>query len=207
MSFDQLPKFHSPVRLVVLLSGSGFTLDNLIKHIAAGDLDAVIPVVIASKECLGVQKARDARIETHVHTQQLNSEILDELCEKHNIDLVVLAGYLKLVPITDRVRDRVINIHPALLPDFGGNGMHGQRVHQAVIDAAIRGEVNESGCTVHFADEHYDTGSTIIQLRCSVNDTDCAQKLGDRVFKLECQAYPQAINLLIARNAKAHEHE
>lgn len=207
MSFDQLPKFHSPVRLAVLLSGSGFTLDNLNKHIAVGDLNAEISVVIASKECLGAQKARDAGIETHVHAKALDPGMLDELCEKHAIDLVVLAGYLKLVPITDRIRNRVINIHPALLPDFGGKGMHGAHVHQAVVEAASRGEVNESGCTVHFADEQYDTGSTIVQLRCPVKDTDCAQELGDRVFELECQAYPQAIHILIKRNAKAHSNE
>ncbi len=207
MSFDALPKFHSPARLMVLLSGSGFTLDNLNKHIASGDLSAEISVVIASKECLGAQKARDAEVETHVHSKTLDPALLDELCAKHEIDLVVLAGYLKLLPITDRVRHRVINIHPALLPNFGGQGMHGAIVHRAVIEAAKQGELTESGCTVHFADEHYDTGSTIVQLRCPVKGTDCAQELGDRVFELECQAYPQAINLLIDRNANANSHE
>jgi phosphoribosylglycinamide formyltransferase 1 len=207
MSFVDLPKFHCPVRLAVLLSGSGTTLDNLLAHIEQGDLEADIPVVIASKECLGAHKARDAGIETHVHTGVLDPNWLDELCDRYEIDLVVLAGYLKLVPITDRVRDRVINIHPGLLPDFGGKGMHGQRVHQAVIDAAKRGEVDESGCTVHFADDDYDTGSVIVQLRCPVYDTDCAQEVGDRVFELECRAYPQALKLLIARNADAHRDE
>ncbi len=201
MSFADLPRFHCPARLAVLLSGSGRTLENLLAHIEQGDLDATIPVVIASKACLGAHKARDAGIETHVHDGPLDAEFLDELCDRHGIDLVVLAGYLKLVPITDRVRDRVINIHPALLPDFGGKGMHGQRVHQAVIDAAKRGEVDESGCTVHFADDDYDTGSVIVQVRCPVKSTDSAQELGDRVFALECVAYPRAINLLIARNA------
>lgn len=207
MSFDQLPRFHSPARLAVLLSGSGSTLDNLIKHIEQGDLDAVIPVVIASRACLGAQKARDAGIETHIHHGQIDGELLDDLCDQHGVDLVVLAGYLRLVPITERVRGRVINIHPALLPDFGGKGMHGRHVHQAVVEAAERGGVTESGCTVHFADEHYDTGSTILQLRCPVNENDSAQELGDRVFALECEAYPRAINLLITRNAKAHAHE
>ncbi len=204
MSFDELPKFHCPARLAVLLSGSGTTLENLLTHIDQGDLEVDIPVVIASRECLGAHKARDAGIETHVHTGLLDPDWLDGICDAHEIDLVVLAGYLKLVPITDRVRDRVINIHPALLPDFGGKGMHGYRVHQAVIDAAKRGEVDESGCTVHFADDEYDTGSVIVQLRCPVNRTDSAHELGDRVFALECQAYPQALKLLIARNANAH---
>ncbi len=202
MSFDELPHFHTPVRLAVLLSGSGRTLDNLIEHINGGTLDATIPLVIASKECLGAQKARDAVIETHVHAGRLDSGWLDGLCDAHEIDLVVLAGYLKLVPISARVRHRVINIHPALLPKFGGKSMHGHHVHEAVIDAAKQGIVHESGCTVHFADEQYDTGSVIVQLRCPVHADDTPDQLAARVFSLECEAYPQALKKLIERNAQ-----
>ena len=202
MSFDDLPKFHTPTRLAVMLSGSGRTLDNLLEHIKRGDLEAVIPVVIASKECLGAKKARDAGIETHVQSGKLESDWLCEVCEQRDIDLIVLAGYLKLVPISDRERYRVINIHPALLPDFGGNGMHGHHVHEAVIEAANRGEVCESGCTVHFADDQYDTGSVILQRRCPVHSDDSPDQLAARVFELECEAYPQALKMLIERNAE-----
>jgi len=202
-----LSKFHSPMRMMVMLSGSGTTLVNLIEHIAEGKLAATIPVVVASKECLGAQWARDAGIQTHVHSGRIAGDVLDSLCDEHEIDLVVLAGYLKLLPMTDRVRHRVINIHPALLPDFGGKGMHGQRVHEAVVEAYQRGEVSESGCTVHFADDQYDTGSTVLQSRCAIEDNDCVQSLGDRVIMLERQAYPKAINLLIERNAQAYSNE
>ncbi|MFG0244742.1 MAG: phosphoribosylglycinamide formyltransferase [Phycisphaerales bacterium JB052] len=202
MSFDDLPRFHCPARLAVLLSGSGRTLDNLLGQIREGELDATIPVVIASKECLGAQKARDAGIETHVQTGRLDSLWLDRICDEHQIDLVVLAGYLKLVPISDRVRHRVINIHPALLPSFGGKGMHGHHVHEAVIEAARMGKVAESGCTVHFADDQYDTGSVIVQLRCPVRGDDTPDSLAARVFELECRAYPQALKMLIERNAE-----
>tara|TARA_R110002072_G_scaffold271010_1_gene430855 strand:+ start:71822 stop:72451 length:630 start_codon:yes stop_codon:yes gene_type:complete len=205
MSFDALPRFHAPTRLLVMLSGSGTTLDNLIAHIESNELDATIPVLVASRECLGAKKARDAGIETHIQPAKQSpadaGALIDHLCEQHTIDLVVLAGYLKLVPITDRVRHRVVNIHPSLLPSFGGRGMHGMRVHQAVIEAAMRGEVSESGCTVHFADDEYDTGSTIVQLRCPVEPSDDAQTLASRVFELERRAYPQAIKILIERNA------
>ncbi len=207
MSFDTLAKFHSPMRMMVMLSGSGTTLMNLIEHIAEGKLAATIPVVVASKECLGAQKSRDAGIQTHVHSGRIANDVLDALCDEHEIDLVVLAGYLKLLAMTDRVRHRVINIHPALLPDFGGQGMHGQKVHQAVVEAYQRGEVHESGCTVHFADDQYDTGSIILQSRCEIKDNDCAQSLGDRVMLLERQAFPKAIKLLIDRNAQAHSNE
>lgn len=207
MSVADLPDFHSPVRLAVLLSGSGRTLDNLLEQINEKKLNATVCVVVASKECLGADKARRAGVETHVHHGKLDSGFLDAICNAHKIDLVILAGYLKLVPITDRVRNRVINIHPALLPDFGGPGMHGHHVHEAVIDACKAGRVHESGCTVHYADEHYDTGSTILQLRCPVKPSDTPDELASRVFDLECKAYPEAIKLLIACNANAHPNE
>jgi phosphoribosylglycinamide formyltransferase-1 len=200
VSFDDLPRFHTPARLCVMLSGSGRTLDNLMERIESGELKATIPVVITSKECLGAQKAREAAIETHVHNKKLDPGWLDSICDRHDIDLIVLAGYLKLVPITDRVRHRVINIHPALLPSFGGKGMHGHHVHEAVIETAQCGELNESGCTVHFADDEYDTGSVIVQKRCPVNAKDTPDELATRVFALECEAYPEAIKSLIERN-------
>jgi phosphoribosylglycinamide formyltransferase-1 len=200
VSFDELHRFQTPARLGVMLSGSGRTLDNLLDWIGSGDLKARIPVVIASKECLGAQKARDAGIDTHVHDTKIDSEWLDSICDLHGIDLIVLAGYLRLVPITQRVRHRVINIHPALLPSFGGKGMHGHHVHEAVIEAAKRGEVTESGCTVHFADEAYDTGSVILQKCCPVHPSDTPDELAARVFSLECEAYPEAIKLLLERN-------
>lgn len=203
MSFDELPRFHRPARLAVMLSGSGRTLDNLIERIQNGEIPAMIPVVIASRECLGAQKARDAAIETHVHEKRLDPSWLDTLCDAHEVDLIVLAGYLKLVPISERTRNRIINIHPALLPNFGGRGMHGHHVHEAVIEAARRGEVTESGCTVHFADEAYDTGSVIVQKRCPVFETDTPDQLAARVFELECEAFPEAIKLLIERNEAA----
>ena len=203
MSFDRLPRFHEPARLAVLLSGSGRTLENLLAHIDSGDLPAAIPLVIASRECPGAEKARAAGIKTHVHAGPLDREWLDGLCREHEIDLIVLAGYLKLVPITDYTRDRIVNIHPALLPSFGGKGMHGAAVHRAVIEAAGRGEVAESGCTVHFADEQYDTGSTIVQLRCPLDPNDTPEQLAKRVFALECEAFPRAIRMLIERNAAA----
>ncbi|MFK7760181.1 MAG: phosphoribosylglycinamide formyltransferase [Phycisphaerales bacterium] len=180
-------------RLAVLLSGSGRTLDNLLASIAQGTLDASIAIVVGSRACLGIDKAQAAGIPTLVCDGGIKSDELDKLCDQYSIDWVILAGYLKLVPITDRVRGRVINIHPALLPDFGGPGMHGMRVHRAVLEAAHRGEVSETGCTVHFADEEYDQGQIIEQRRCPVDPSDTAQQIADRVFELECACLPSAI--------------
>jgi phosphoribosylglycinamide formyltransferase-1 len=109
------------------------------------------------------------------------------------VDLVVMAGFLKLLLIPDDFVGRVINIHPALLPKFGGKGMYGQRVHEAVLDA---GEP-ESGCTVHFADNQYDHGETILQQVCAVMAGDTADTLADRVFALELKALPKAITMVL----------
>jgi len=192
------PSAHPAARLAVLLSGSGRTLENLIAHIERGDLDAQIAVVVGSGECLGIEKAVRAGIPALVCTGGIRSDELDRLCEEHSIDWVILAGYLKLVPITDRVRGKVINIHPALLPDFGGKGMHGMHVHRAVVEAAQRGEVSETGCTVHFADEEFDRGTIIEQRWCPVSGDDTAEAVAARVFALECECLPSAIQSVIA---------
>lgn len=188
-------------RLLVMLSGSGRTLDNLLTVIERGELDAEVVGVVASRECLGAEKARARGIETRVFDGGIGGASLDAVVEALDADWVVLAGYLKLVPITDRVRGRVVNIHPALLPAFGGKGMHGRRVHGAVIEAFKRGEVRESGCTVHLADERFDSGQIIAQRRCPILESDTAETLADRVFGLECVCYPEALRTLIEKSA------
>jgi phosphoribosylglycinamide formyltransferase 1 len=183
--------------LAVLLSGSGRTLDNLIDHINQGELPAKISIVVGSRECLGVEKAKAADLPTMVFDGGISGNDLDRICQEYSIDWVVLAGYLKLVPITDHVRGRVINIHPALLPNFGGKGMHGMHVHRAVLEAAQRGEISESGCTVHFADEKFDQGKIIEQLRCPVSAQDSEEEIAARVFALECVCLPNALSKVI----------
>ncbi|MBO6514447.1 MAG: phosphoribosylglycinamide formyltransferase [Phycisphaerales bacterium] len=195
---DAVPKIQ-PARLAVLLSGSGRTLDNLVEHIDQGTLDATIKVVVGSRECLGVEKAKQAGIPTLVCETGIDARTLDRVCDEHAIDWVILAGYLKLVPITDRVRGRVINIHPSLLPSFGGKGMHGMHVHRAVVEAARRGEINETGCTVHFADEEFDQGAIIEQRRCEVTPSETPEQVAARVFELECDCLPNAIRSVLSR--------
>jgi len=187
--------------LLVMLSGSGRTLENLLGAIARAELDADVRAVVASRACPGAQKARDAGIETLVHEGGIGAGDLDGLCERLAIDWVVLAGYLRLVPITDRVRGRVVNIHPALLPRFGGAGMHGMRVHEAVAQAAAAGEITETGCTVHLAGERYDTGPIIEQRRCRVSPGDTPEEIAERVFGLEKSCYPSALAKLIRTGA------
>jgi phosphoribosylglycinamide formyltransferase-1 len=179
-------------RLAVLLSGGGRTLVNLLEHIRSGSLKATIELVIASRECLGAQRSRDAGLNTLVIPGAIPTARLGSLLEERRIDWVILAGYLKLIQIPPAFSGRIVNIHPALLPNFGGPGMYGDRVHEAVIRAGSR----TSGCTVHLVDEIYDHGRILLQRSCPVLPGDTPHTLADRVFSLECAAYPEALRNL-----------
>jgi phosphoribosylglycinamide formyltransferase-1 len=179
-------------RLAVMLSGSGRTLANLLDAIGRGELAARVVAVIASRECPGAEIARQAAIETLVIPGTIPGPELESLLRERSIDWVVLAGYLRLVNIPPAYRGRVVNIHPALLPDFGGQGMYGENVHAAVLAAGRR----ESGCTVHLVDDVYDRGRTLLQMRCPVEPGDTAATLAARVFELEKRAYPAALREL-----------
>jgi phosphoribosylglycinamide formyltransferase-1 len=179
--------------IAVMLSGSGRTLVNLCDRIDAGDLPARVAVVIASKECLGAQRARDRGIPTLIEPGVLDADRLDSILREHGAQWVVLAGYLKMVNIPRAFEGRVVNIHPALLPAFGGPGMYGDRVHRAVLAHGCK----IAGCTVHLCDERYDTGPIILQRACEVRDDDSPDSLAARVFELEQRAYPEALAALI----------
>ena len=186
------------INLAVLVSGSGSTLQNLIDQIAARTLNGQITTVIASRpELSGIQRAIDAKLPHHVvdrrafaDCESFSSKVFEHI-DDAGADLVCCAGWLCLLDIPWRYDSRVMNIHPALLPSFGGKGMFGERVHRAVIDHGCK----VSGCTVHFVDATYDTGPIIIQRTCPVLDDDTPATLAKRVFEEEKVAYPQAIRL------------
>jgi len=184
-----------PIRLAILLSGSGRTLDNLLEWIAAGRLAATVEVVIASRgDVRGVEVARRAGVTTHVLPQGAQSTAawsaeIFAACRAAKADLVVMAGFLKLVEIPSDFAGRVINIHPALLPAFGGKGFHGLHVHRAVLTRGC----TVSGCTVHLVDNEYDHGRILLQKTVPVLPDDTPESLAARVFAVECQALPEAI--------------
>lgn len=188
----------SAIKLAMLISGGGTTLQNLIDRIAAGSLDARIEVVVASRPgIMGIQRARNAGIPCHIiqrkdfaDVQQFTEAVLRP-CDEHQVDLVCLGGWLSLLSVPERYQLRMMNIHPALLPSFGGKGMFGHHVHEAVLAHGCK----VSGCTVHFVDEHYDHGPIIIQRTCPVLEDDTPETLARRVFEEEKIAYPQAIQL------------
>lgn len=187
----RLPRL--PARLCVMLSGSGRTLLNLIDAINRKTLSADIALVIASRECLGAERARTAELTTSIMRGEIDVHSFAQVLNEHAIDIVALAGYVRKVNVPTSFDGRIVNIHPALLPKFGGLGMYGERVHAAVLAA---GEL-ESGCSVHLVTAHYDEGPVLLQRRCPVLPGDDPHALADRVFAEECLAYPAALEHLI----------
>ncbi|HXD88470.1 MAG TPA: phosphoribosylglycinamide formyltransferase [Urbifossiella sp.] len=181
-----------PIRLAVLISGGGTTLQNLIDRIADGRLAARIAGVVSSRaDAFGIQRAKKAGLPVAVVEKGTPDRVWNAV-RGFNAQLVCLAGWLNLLPIPVDFRRKVLNIHPALLPAFGGKGMYGLRVHEAALAAGVM----VSGCTVHFADDTYDTGPILVQKCVPVLADDTADSLAARVFAAECEAYPEAIRLI-----------
>lgn len=194
-----------PFRIAVLISGGGTTLRNLIERIAAGVLDLEIVLVVSSSPAAGgLAHAQRAGIPTVVAdrkqyaSQDEFSKTIFDHCRSAGADAVVLGGFLKQLTIPEDFTNRVVNIHPALIPAFCGQGFYGHRVHQAVLDYGVK----VSGCTVHFADNQYDRGPVIVQKTVPVLDDDTPETLAARVFAAECEAYPEALRLIAAGRVK-----
>ena len=188
-----------PLPIAVLISGGGTTLRNLIQKQAEKKIDVDFRLVISSRsDAAGLQIAASASIPSLVvrklpseSGQEHSARVFDPI-RSLGVKYVIMGGYLQHVLIPDDFENRVINIHPSLIPAFCGKGMYGLKVHQAAIDFGVR----VSGCTVHFVDNQYDHGPIILQKTCEVLKEDTAESLQQRVFSLECEALPEAIRLL-----------
>lgn len=192
----------APIRLAILLSASGTTLQNLLDRIAAGTLRAEIVLVLSNNaDAFGLQRAKNAGIATLVvnrkeagSREEFSRRIFDA-CRAANVDLVCMAGFLQLIVVPDDFFGRVMNVHPSLIPAFCGQGFYGHHVHEGVLAYGAK----VSGCTIHFADNQYDHGPIILQRAVPVLDEDTAETLAARVFEQECEAYPEAIRLFAER--------
>ena len=193
------------INLGVLISGGGNTLQNFIDQIEQGKLIATIQVAISSKpDVVGLGRARKHGIPTAVvpysnykNVDAFSQAITAEL-DKYPIDLITLAGFVHFYKIPEKYKGKVMNIHPGLIPAFCGYNYYGRKVHEAVINYGAK----VSGCTVHFADNVYDNGPIIIQRTVPVLEDDTPRSLAARVFKEECEAYPEAIRLFAAGRLK-----
>jgi len=187
-----------------MASGRGSNLQALLKAIERGEVDARVVLVISNKSAAGaLEIARSRQIATvHLSESHFGSEAeyverLLELLQRHQVELIVLAGYLKKIPpaAVSRYQHRIINIHPALLPSFGGPGLYGHFVHDAVLQYGCK----VSGVTVHLVDANYDSGAPILQECVPVIEGDTAETLAARVLQVEHRLLPAAIQLF-ARN-------
>lgn len=185
-------------KLAVLISGGGRSLENLAACISAGELAAEIALVISSREGVGgLVRAERLGLPTRVldPARELAPEAYSaqvfEAVESAGCDLVVLAGYLRFLPIPKAWEGRVLNIHPSLLPAFGGKGFYGDRVHQAVLERGVQ----FTGCTVHYVDNEYDHGQILLQRCIQVAPGETVESLAGRVFEEEKLALPDALRL------------
>jgi phosphoribosylglycinamide formyltransferase-1 len=191
------------LRLAVLISGSGRTLENFLKVIARGELNARVEVVISSvADVRGLDIARQAGIPAITITRKgygsaaEYSDAIYAALEPYWPDLVLLAGFLRKLVVPDRLEGRMLNIHPALLPesDAAGPGFYGERVHAAVLASGA----TESGATVHVADNGYDTGPVVLKTSVPILPGDTPDSLAARVFAAECDLYPEAVRRYVA---------
>lgn len=186
------------LKIAVLVSGSGSNLQSIIDSIASGYLNCSIEAVISDKEsAFGLQRAKEKNINTYVFTKKAYGDtVSDEIFKviHGKVDLIVLAGFLSILKgdILKKFKNKIINIHPSLIPAFCGNGMYGLKVHEKAVEYGVK----VSGCTVHFVDEETDAGPIILQKTVPVLNTDTAKDLQERVLVWEHKALPEAIKLI-----------
>lgn len=176
------------LKMAVLLSGSGRTLDNFHERIENGSLAAKIEVVISN--VVGVLGLTKAENYGYPAFHAADNAAINTILQDYEVDIICLAGYLKLYSPPAELAKGVINIHPSLIPSFCGDGFYGHHVHEAV---KARG-CTVSGCTVHFANENYDEGPIILQKCVELGYEDDPDTIADKVFAIECEAFPEAIN-------------
>jgi formyltetrahydrofolate-dependent phosphoribosylglycinamide formyltransferase len=187
------------MKIAVLISGSGRTLKNFIDLAAEGSLPVEILLVVSSTASAGgLRFAEESGIPSVVldrknfPSHEAYGEAIFDACRSAGVELVVMAGFLKLAPVPDDFAGRVVNIHPSLIPSFCGHGMYGHKVHEAVLDYGAK----VTGVTVHFVDNQYDAGPVIWQQPVPVFDDDTPDTLATRVFEAEKEAYPHVLKLI-----------
>ncbi len=184
-------------RIAILASGSGTNAENLIRFFRTHPSGRVV-IVLTNRPGAGViQRSEALHVETVVFNREQfyeSDEVIDHLKERE-IDLVILAGFLWLVPssLIQAFSGRIINIHPALLPCYGGKGMYGSKVHEAVVASGD----TESGITIHYVNQEYDEGNIVFQAKCEVRKGDTPEILADRIHQLEYEHFPVVVEKLL----------
>ena len=187
-------------RLAIFASGNGSNAINLIKHFDEHPIIETAFVLTNNAKAGIIDKAERSGVKIIVlsNTDVSSSTVLDSICKEENVSWIVLAGYLRLVPsnFIDSFENKIINLHPALLPKFGGKGMFGQNVHRAVVESGER----ESGITIHFVNKEFDKGQIIAQFRCYVSQDDTAEDIDKKIRVLEQSYLPVVIENTILKS-------
>jgi phosphoribosylglycinamide formyltransferase-1 len=188
------------VNIAIFASGSGTNAQNIIEYFNKrnGEKHIEVKAVLSNKaEAYVLKRAQNLGVSSYRFTPRelRESELVDNLLHKHSIDYIILAGFLVKIPdrIVDNFENKIINIHPSLLPKFGGKGMYGEKVHEAVLESGEK----ESGITIHLVDKEYDNGRRLLQVKCVVSPNDTPQSLAEKVHKLEWHHFPRIIESYI----------
>ena len=201
---------RSDIRIAVFISGSGSNLQSIIDNCACGNIPARVMLVVSSRDdAYGLVRAKSAGIDIAIYRRKefadgpAADDFLIKLLDKYEIDLIALAGYLKMVPsaIIRKFPHRIINIHPGLLPKYGGKGMYGHFVHEAV----VRNKEKETGVTIHIVDEVYDHGQVLAAEKVPVFPEDTPDELASRVLKVEHALYPKVLKEVVERLIKENK--
>ena len=187
-------------RIVIFASGSGTNAENLIKFFHNSDNASVIQVLTNNPHAKVLERAKKLKVSALSFNKIALTQTNDVLniLKASNPDLIILAGFLWKFPdkILNEFPNKVINVHPALLPKFGGKGMYGMHVHEAVVE----NKETETGITIHYVNEHYDEGAVIFQAKCKVNLSDSAENIADKIHKLEMEHFPKVVDEILNKN-------
>lgn len=184
-------------RIAIFASGSGSNAENIANYFSANSSVEVSLILTNNSNAFVIDRAKKIGIKTIVFSKRefLNTDNILHFLDENNINLIVLAGFLLKIPenLIKSYPNKIINIHPALLPKYGGKGMYGDKVHQSVIEA----KETESGITIHYVNEHYDEGKIIFQAKCKIETTDTPNDLATKIHLLEYEHFPKVIENLI----------
>jgi phosphoribosylglycinamide formyltransferase-1 len=184
--------------IAIFASGSGTNAQAIIEHFLLKEQRPIKLILSNNAHAYALERAKKFNINTFIFTRDdfYNTDKITNLLELNNIDFIVLAGFLWLIPdnLIKKFKNRIINIHPALLPKYGGKGMYGMKVHEAV----VKNKETHTGITIHYVDEVYDNGEIIFQAKCNVLPTDTPEMVAQKVHQLEYEHFPKVIEKLIS---------
>jgi phosphoribosylglycinamide formyltransferase-1 len=185
------------MNIALFASGSGSNVENIARYFRGNDSINITLVLSNKADAFVLERAKNLNIPSVVFSKKEmeETESLLQILREYEIDFIVLAGFLLKIPpyLIEAYPNRIINIHPALLPKYGGKGMYGHFVHEAVVAAGEK----ESGITIHFVNEHYDEGAIIFQARCVVSSTDTSEDIAKKIHELEYEFFPKVIEQVV----------